>query len=51
LTEDVGDPRLREHLSAVIALMRASSNWDQFMLAMDRALPKVGDTLQIPYYD
>jgi hypothetical protein len=51
LTEDVGDPRLREHLAAVIALMRASNDWDHFMRAIDRALPKYGDTYQLPYDD
>lgn len=40
LTEDIGHPRLREHLAAVIALMKASSTWDQFKRSVDRALPK-----------
>jgi len=40
LTEDVGHPRLREHLTAVIALMKAASNWAQFYRMLQRALPK-----------
>lgn len=40
LTEDVGHPRLREHLTAVIALMKASTKWDQFYRMIQRALPK-----------
>jgi len=40
LTEDVGHPRLREHLTAVIALMKAASNWGQFYRMLQRALPK-----------
>jgi hypothetical protein len=40
LTEDVGHPRLREHLSAVIALMRAFEEWDAFYKALNRALPR-----------
>ncbi len=40
LTEDVGHPRLREHLSAVIALMRAFEEWGVFYKAINRALPK-----------
>ena len=40
LTEDVGHPRLREHLTAVIALMKASTKWDQFYRLLQRALPK-----------
>ena len=43
LTEDVGHPRLREHLAAIIALMKASSNWNQFYRLVQRALPKYGD--------
>lgn len=51
LTEDVGDPRLREHLSAVIALMKASATWDQFMRLMNRALPKYGKTMELALND
>lgn len=43
LTEDVGNPRLREHLAAVIALMRASSNWRNFYSLLQRAFPKYGE--------
>jgi len=49
LTEDVGHPKLREHLAAVIALMRASETWDQFMRALDKALPRYGDTPLLPF--
>jgi hypothetical protein len=45
LTEDVGHPALAQHLHALIALMRASSNWDQFMLLLNAAFPKKNDTL------
>jgi hypothetical protein len=48
LTEDIGHPRLREHLTAVIALMRASSNWSQFYRMMARAFPKLNTTLPLP---
>ncbi|MCU1300233.1 MAG: hypothetical protein JWQ87_517 [Candidatus Sulfotelmatobacter sp.] len=40
LTEDVGDPRLREHLASVIALMRAADNKDTFMTMVNRSLPR-----------
>lgn len=40
LTEDVGNPKLLQHLAAVIALMKASPDWDGFKLLIDRALPK-----------
>lgn len=48
LTEDVGHPRLREHLSAVIALMKASNNWDQFHRMLQRALPKYNTNMLLP---
>lgn len=44
LTEDIGHPKLREHLAAVMALMRAAPNWQAFMRMLARALPRHGDT-------
>lgn len=49
LTEDVGHPALAQHLYAVIALMRASANWNQFKSMLNLALPKRGDTLSLPF--
>lgn len=41
LTEDVGRPKLREHLTAVEALGRASGyDWAKFMQMLDTAFPK-----------
>lgn len=40
LTEDIGNPKLREHLASVITLMRASPNWTVFKRLIDRALPR-----------
>ncbi len=40
LTKDVGDPKLREHLFAVVTLMKAADTWPQFMSMMDRSLKK-----------
>ena len=40
LTEEVGDPKLREHLYSVVALMKAADDWTQFMVMINRALPK-----------
>jgi hypothetical protein len=47
LTEHVGHPALAQHLHAVIALMRASSDWEQFKGMLDSAFPKKGDTLRL----
>jgi hypothetical protein len=43
LTEDVGHPRLREHLASVITLMKASDQWEEFHKMLERALPKYKD--------
>jgi len=45
LTYDVGHPALAQHVHALIALMRASTSWDQFMLILNTAFPKKNDTL------
>lgn len=51
LTEDVGDPALAQHLFSVMALMRASSSWDDFKLLLNKAHPKRGATLELPMTD
>lgn len=48
LSDDHGDPRLREHLDKVILLMQASTSWSQFKSLVDRALPKVNATGFLP---
>jgi len=51
LTEDVGHPKLRDHLSGVIALMRASPTWDIFKRLLNRSFPQKGQTLQLQLDD
>jgi hypothetical protein len=51
LTDDLGVPRLQEHLSAVIALMKASQDWRTFMRMMNRALPKWAGNYELELYD
>lgn len=51
LSEDIGHPRLREHITAVIVLMRASPNWRKFMSLAERALPEWDKTLPMPLDD
>jgi hypothetical protein len=48
LTEDIGHPKLREHLASVIALMKAADEWDQFMVMMDRSLKR---HIPLPLFD
>lgn len=50
-TPDLGHPKLKEHLAAVTALMRAAPNWESFKRSVNRALPKLGETLEFPLGD
>ena len=43
LTPDLGHPRLREHLEAVMAIMRLSSSWRMFKRNLEMAYPKPGE--------
>ncbi|MEX2374402.1 MAG: P63C domain-containing protein [Dehalococcoidia bacterium] len=49
LSAEVGHPKLREHLTAVVALMKASNTWEQFYGSMERALPRHNKTLPMPF--
>lgn len=40
LTPDFGHPKLKEHLSAVVALMKVSETWAGFQGLLNRALPR-----------
>lgn len=51
LTEDIGHPKLQEHLSAVIALMKASPDWKTFTRLLNRALPKYEGNYELELFD
>ena len=51
LPTDVGHPALQKHLSGVMALMRASSNWTGFQRMLQRAYPKVNTNFELPLDD
>lgn len=48
-TSDLGRPRLREHLAAVIALMKAAPNWTVFYRGLVRAFPTKDETPELPF--
>ena len=50
-TPDLGHPKLKEHLAAVIALMKAASNWSAFKRSLQRAFPKQNETVPLPLDD
>ena len=39
LTEDTGNPKLREHLASVVSLMKISETWEEFRRHLDKAHP------------
>lgn len=39
MTEDLGHPKLREHLAAVITVMQLSATWDDFIPKLNRVKP------------
>ncbi len=48
LTDSTGYPKLREHLGAVVAIMKLSNNWHDFADKLDRLYPRFGDTMLLP---
>jgi hypothetical protein len=50
-TPEFGHPKLKEHLAAVTALMRAAPNWPAFQRSLQRAFRKLNDNLPLPIED
>lgn len=48
-TEDIGHPALQKHLAILIAFMRAAPNWGAFHRMVERALPKLGETIPMAF--
>ena len=51
LTDEVGHPKLQEHIYAILGLMRASVNWEQFYRMLQRAFPKFGSSRFLPFVE
>ena len=51
LTIDVGHPKLAEHLTAILALMRASVGWGGFYRMVQRSFPRFGENLPLLFGD
>ncbi len=47
LTQNVGYPKLREHLGSVVTLMKLSKDWNDFRLKLDAIHPRFGDTMTL----
>ncbi len=51
LTQDVGHPKLREHLARVTALMQISPDYHTFIRHLDKVAPRIGNNLMLPGID
>jgi hypothetical protein len=55
LTEDIGDPMLKQHLHSLVMFQRlAIANgygWHRFVKMVDKVLPRKGATLELPFPD
>lgn len=51
LTEDIGSPKLREHLAAVVSIMKISPDYNSLIANLDIALPKKNANIQLPLGD
>ena len=49
LTQDVGDPRLKDLLTKVVTVMQLSDQWGDFKQKLDRVAPAYDETLQLPF--
>ncbi len=49
LTEEIGQPELQHHLTKVITIMKISTTYKEFLLFLDRALPKFGATYEFRF--
>jgi P63C domain len=52
LTEEVGEPKLREYFGGLLALARANTSWKKFYEMVEKAFPKppeIGEQLRIGY--
>lgn len=51
LTGDVGEPNLKAHLEGVIALMKVSHNWNEFIRYINRVYPRYDEHPDLPFDD
>jgi len=47
LTNNVGYPKLREHLGSVVAIMKLSNDWHDFRAKLDKLHPRYGKPTQL----
>ncbi len=45
LTDDIGEPKLREFFGGLIALAKATTNWRKYIEMVNRVYPEYGETM------
>lgn len=51
LTQDLGHPKLREHIASTTTIMKLSDDWTDFMSKLDRVHPIIDATMPPPLWD
>lgn len=49
LSEDVGHPKLREHLASVVTIMKLSTDYDDFIQKLDGIHPRFNETMALDF--
>lgn len=47
LTDEIGEPKLREFFGGLIALAKASTSWKKYISLVERAYPASGDQIEL----
>lgn len=50
-TKEYGAPELKQHILNLIFMMKGSDHWTAFIRSLDRASPRYGHTMELPYPD
>lgn len=51
LTDEIGEPKLREFFGGLTALAKASMTWKKYIRLVERAYPRIGDQYDINFED
>lgn len=49
LTDNIGYPKLREHMASVVTIMKLSSDYGDFINKLDRIHPRYNETMVLPF--
>lgn len=50
LTPDTGHPKLKEHISNIVVLMKVNNDWESFIAMVNKAMPKYLDGRQLTLF-